>query len=218
MVSDSQWANKKVLEIANSHARDPGSASLFNYASMAHNNAFFFEALSPNPKPMPDTLKDQLINSFSSIETLKREMVLTATAMFGPGFVWLVQHKRGGKFSLLTTYLAGSPYPAAHYRRQTVDMNTEDKSVSDAERRASRQTITNSVGAHGPKSTQYQVATGGADITPVLCINTWEHVYIQDYGVGAFGMGGKREYAEKWWGAIDWDIVRSRASSATYLT
>ena len=44
------------------------------------------------------------------------------------------------------------------------------------------------------------------DLTPVLCLNTWEHVWLRDYGVG-----GKREYVENWWRAVDWDVVASLA-------
>jgi Fe-Mn family superoxide dismutase len=178
---------------------------------MAHNNHFFFNCLTPSPTAIPEALKEQLEASFSSIDTLKREMVATAAAMFGPGFVWLVQSKNGS-FNLLTTYLAGSPYPQAHYRQQSVDMNTEDKSVSEAMRRKLREQPVGPAGAHGARS-ETPLAPGAADIKPVLCINTWEHVYLQDYGVGAFGVGGKKVYAESWWQAIDWDVVAHNAQS-----
>lgn len=179
---------------------------------MAHNNNFFFNCLSPNPGPMPNVLKNELTASFSSIETLKQEFIVTASSMFGPGFVWLVMG-RDRRFFLLTTYLAGSPYPAAHHRKQEVDMNTEDKSVSEHMRRINRGPPANSVGAFGAYTGNQNLAPGGADVLPVLCINTWEHVYLPDYGVGAGGEGGKREYAENWWNAIDWDVVASNAGA-----
>jgi Fe-Mn family superoxide dismutase len=191
---------------------------------MAHNNHFFFNCLTPNPTPMPDQLKRGLEASFSSIETLQREFVVTASSMFGPGFVWLVKTK-DGKFSLLTTFLAGSPYPGAHYRRQTVDMNTEDNSnvggnVSEAIRREISGPHRNQVGAFGALS-EKQMAPGGIDLTPVLCLNMWEHVYLPDYGVGAFGVGGKKAFAESWWHAIDWSVVANNADirrPASFLT
>jgi Fe-Mn family superoxide dismutase len=178
---------------------------------MAHNNQFFFSCLSPNPSEMPVALKAELEKSFSSIETLKREFIITANAMFGPGFVWLVKTK-DRKYSLLTTYLAGSPYPGAHYRRQPVDMNTEDKTVSEAIRRMSREAPVNTVGSHGRLSQNQSIAPGGIDLTPVLCINMWEHVYLADYGVGAFGVGGKKAFAESWWEKIDWSVVANYAN------
>jgi len=177
---------------------------------MAHNNAFFFETLASQPVSMPEALKDELENSFGSIETLRREFIVTASSMFGPGFVWLVKTK-DRKYSLLCTYLAGSPYPGAHYRRQPVDMNTEDaKSVSDAIRRTNSWEVVNSVGSHGPLS-RNKMSPGGIDANPILCVNMWEHVYLPDYGVGAGGVGGKKAFVESWWHCIDWAKVSDYA-------
>jgi Fe-Mn family superoxide dismutase len=176
---------------------------------MAHNNHFFFSTLTPKPQPMPEKLQADLERSFGSIETLRREFVVTASSMFGPGFVWLVK-SRDRKYSLLCTYLAGSPYPGAHYRRQPVDMNTEDKSVSEAIARKHREPASNTVGSFGPLSFNQRIAPGGADLNPILCINMWEHVYLPDYGVG-YQAGGKKAFAESWWHAIDWSVVAENA-------
>lgn len=165
---------------------------------------------------MPDQLKSRLEASFSSIETLQREFVVTASSMFGPGFVWLVKTK-DDRFSLLTTFLAGSPYPGAHYRRQTLDMNTEDSSnptVSASIRSKIAGPHANQVGAYGQLS-EKQMAPGGIDLTPVLCLNTWEHVYLRDYGVGVFGSGGKKAFAQAWWHKIDWNVVANHAGIRT---
>ncbi|KAJ5032560.1 uncharacterized protein L3040_009161 [Drepanopeziza brunnea f. sp. 'multigermtubi'] len=210
LVAVGETANQKTETIAIRYARDPASAPIFNYASMAFNNHFFFESLSSTGiVPIPEILRLELEKSFGSIETLRKEFIATANAMFGPGFVWLMRSPRG-KYSLLCTYLAGSPFPAAHYRQQPVDMNTEDRTVSESIRRLQREGASNQVGAHGPLS-QGKFAPGGADLTPVLCINTWEHVYLADYGVGAGGVGGKKAYAQSWWYAIDWQVVTNRA-------
>jgi len=137
------------------------------------------------------------------METLKREFVLTANAMFGPGFVWLVMDKNR-KYHILTTYLAGSPWPAAHHRKQAVDMNTEDEDM----RRIKRGPTADAVASTSYNS---QLGPGGANIIPVLCLNTWEHVYLPDYGVGAGGVGGKKAYAEAWWETINWNFVAENA-------
>jgi Fe-Mn family superoxide dismutase len=181
---------------------------------MAHNNHFFFNCLSPEPTTIPANLQKGLEASFSSMETLQREFVVTASSMFGPGFVWLMKSK-SEKFSLLTTYLAGSPYPGAHFRRQAVDFNTESNasgvgSVSGAIREKWAGPPSNQVGLFGQHS-QKPLAPGGIDLTPILCLNTWEHVYLRDYGVGASGEGGKKLYAENWWHKIDWNVVNENA-------
>jgi Fe-Mn family superoxide dismutase len=206
-----EYEHKTPKEIALKYARDPNSAPIFNYASMAHNNHFFFSGLSPVETAMPEPLQKELEDTFQSIETLRKEMIVTASSMFGPGFVWLVKLPATRKFSLLTTYLAGSPYPGAHYRRQVVDMNTEDPSVSESLRRTLSAEPVNTVGAHGAYS-EKKLPPGGIDLIPTLCINTWEHVYLPDYGVGAFEGGGVRAYAERWWDRIDWNVVANHAN------
>src|SRR5437667_10660052 len=121
---------------------------------------------------MPSHVKDQLTESFSSIDTLRREMIATANAMFGPGFVWLVQVRDGTRATsycrLLTTYNAGSPYSGAHYRRQAVDMATQSDLPKTAAEMALYQP-TNTVGAFGGQSAAAKrIAPGGVDVIPLL--------------------------------------------------
>ncbi|KFY28159.1 hypothetical protein V493_03069 [Pseudogymnoascus sp. VKM F-4281 (FW-2241)] len=196
------------------YARQPSMASLFNHASMAHNNHFFFSTLSNETTAMPASLQRGLEGSFSSIDTLRREFVATANAMFGPGFVWLVKTKEG-KYALLTTYIAGSPYPGAHWRRQTKDMNTEAAPVTAdpansaeyyRQQAIANMPIANTVGAHGPFSASAKSAPGGIDVNPILCVSTWQHVYMADWGLLQ-----KKEFLEAWWDRIDWNVVADAA-------
>jgi len=107
----------------------------------------------------------------------------------------------------LTTYLAGSPYPGAHFRMQSQDMNTGGQQISsNLPPHMLNSEPVNTVGAHGPHSKK-QLAPGGIDLNPVLCINTWDHVYLPDYGIGA-----KKQYAERWWERINWNVVAGNAN------
>ena len=47
-----------------------------------------------------------------------------------------------------------------------------------------------------------KLAPGGIHLTPLLCLNTWEHVWLTDYGID-----GKRRYVEAWWDRINWTVV-----------
>ena len=176
---------------------------------MAHNNHFFFNCLSPRSTTMPSNLTKLLAQDFSSIDTLRQEFIATASAMFGPGFVWLVKVTDSSQFRLLTTYLAGSPYAGAHYRRQPIDMATQSREtvggLSGADF-ARQNTVQNSVGAFGPRSNQIRIAPGGVNLMPILCVNTWEHVWLKDWGVS-----GKRAYVTAWWDRIDWAVVANHA-------
>jgi Fe-Mn family superoxide dismutase len=151
---------------------------------------------------IPPKLKQELELNFSSIETLRREFLTTAMGMFGPGFVWLVKNANTQDLRILTTYLAGSPFTAAHWRRQGTDFNTTfgDASTVNSYLERSQTGAGNTSGRFSPQ------APGGTDVVPLLCLNTWEHVWLTDYGVR-----GKGEYVQHWWESIDWDKVENLA-------
>lgn len=201
------------------NARDPNAAPIFNYASMIHNNHFFFKHIATKPVEMPANLRGHLEKSFGSIETLRQQMVYTAASMFGPGFVWLVKTSRPGlpiAFKVLTTYAAGSPYPAAHWRRQEVDMNTAAGGSTEAGIEAGKSYFEKTAygaGKTNAASKKVAFAPGGTDLLPVLCLNTWEHVWLWDYGFGVGQThGGKLAYAEAWWKKINWELVQKEAN------
>ncbi|KAG5980544.1 hypothetical protein E4U55_003920 [Claviceps digitariae] len=184
-------------------AREPSQAPIFNYASMAHNNHFFFKCLAPGGTAMPTFFRNELEASFSSTETLRREFIFTASAMFGPGFVWLVKVS-GGDYRVLATYLAGSPYPGAHWRAQPVDMNVVgNEGTANAYLKKEIK----------EKKRSPELPPGGIELEPLLCLNTWEHAWLCDWGHGARGEGGKIPYVEAWWNVIDWEGVARNSST-----
>ncbi|OAL06836.1 manganese and iron superoxide dismutase [Phaeosphaeriaceae sp. SRC1lsM3a] len=204
--SGTHYENQDPKSLVIEFARDPTRAYLFNVASMAFNNHFFFRGISsdPNVTSQPSTdLTAQIRSDFSSLDTLKETFLDTADAMFGPGFVWLVQTNdtQLGNLRILPTYLAGSPLSAAHYRRQSQDLNTHNADSYQA---------LNAVGAFGNAAKQNKAPKkplGGVDVVPLMCVNTWEHVWLDDYGVK-----GKRQFLEAWWNKIDWDHVGQNAT------
>ncbi|KAM3512284.1 hypothetical protein MY11210_004068 [Beauveria gryllotalpidicola] len=201
LTAGTELEDKDTKTIALMTAREPNQAPIFNYASMAHNNHFFFQSIAPGRVAMPEQLRVEIEASFSSVETLRREMVLTASAMFGPGFVWLV--KTGpAAYRIVSTYLAGSPYPGAHWRAQSTNMNT----VGD--QGSARSWFRNQ---QAPQHRGGNLPPGGIELQPLLCLNTWEHAWILDWGVGASGQGGKTAFAEAWWETVDWELVSNRA-------
>lgn len=118
------------------------------------------------------------------------DFLATASSMFGPGFVWLAKNlQREGMLHIFCTYSAGSPYPAAHARRQSHDMATSEPRVAGY------------IGGHSENARN--LALGGVDVQPILCVNTWEHAWMMDYGVA-----GKDEYLERWWDRVNWDVVQ----------
>lgn len=195
MTQDTADADLDTLALVKKHAKRRETAHLFNYASMAHNNHFFFHRLSPVKVPLPDKLASDMSDSASSPESLKQDFLATASAQFGPGFVWLVAQNQTGLLRILSTYNAGTPYPEAFARQQGVDMNTEPASPAS-------QKFVSFLGLPQSGDGVVDLAPGAMSLTPLLCVNTWEHVYVMDYGIR-----GKDEYLERWWDRVDWNAV-----------
>ena len=130
--------------------------------------------------------------------------------MFGPGFVWLVKRNSGPtlemqNLAILTTYIAGSPYAKAHFRRQVKDMNTQTTNVFN---NLSFGQDVGPVGNFGPFSAYSpNLSPGGVELEVLLGVSTWEHVWLLDHGID-----GKRRYLESLWNRIDWGVVNDRAN------
>lgn len=145
-----------------------------------------------------------------------------AYSMFGPGFVWLVrtdnntERNPSRRFRLMCTYLAGSPLAGAHNRAQPLDMNTQNvaaaqaaggvQGLSEEEIRRQQTQVQNNVGVVGAHAKRrdgaLKTSFGGVHVTPVLCVNTWQHAWLPDHGVV-----GKMSFLEKWWDLVDWNVV-----------
>lgn len=138
-------------------------------------------------------------DSASSPESLKQDFLAAASAQFGPGFVWLVAQKNTGLLKILSTYIAGTPYPEAFARQQGVDMNNEPVPPAGQSYRG-----LSFLGLASSGEAMHDLAPGGMPLTPLLCVNTWEHVWMMDYGIG-----GKDEYLERWWDRVDWYAVEN---------
>ena len=82
---------------------------VFNNAAQVWNHTFYFEQLSPSPRPLAEgALVDAVIRDFGSLEGLKNEIIRASTALFGSGWVWLVCDRRD-HLAILPLQNAGNP-------------------------------------------------------------------------------------------------------------
>ncbi len=83
--------------------------AIFNNAAQAWNHEFYFEQFSPTPQNKPSGKLLQLINSsYASLDNLKEQIEKSATALFGSGWVWLVQSQKGN-ISIINSPNAHNP-------------------------------------------------------------------------------------------------------------
>lgn len=173
---------------------------------MAHHTHFFWEFLADKQTEPARKFRSDIEEHFDSLEHLRNEMLETADAMFGNGFVWLMRDMSHTKaLRVLATYNAGSPFPEAHARRQSTDMATNAPNMPGSVNSLSRKLtqVQNTAGFIGDNSPYRARNYMGALLArPILCINVWQHMYIPDYGVT-----GKRAYLSAWWDRINWDRV-----------
>lgn len=164
---------------------------------------------APEEQAIPPALVAKIDQSFGSVDTLRGAMIANANAMFGPGFVWLVTDTTDQRLYLLNTYHAGTPYSRLSGRQQGHDMSAYS-GTSEEYRRAlnSKEHIEHTVLSSDKPG---RIGGGGGEAgtgkmpvvtLPLLCVNTWEHVWLTDYGVA-----GKRKYLQNWWSRINWPYV-----------
>ncbi|WP_449467209.1 superoxide dismutase [Stenotrophomonas humi] len=83
--------------------------SLFEAAAQAWNHAFFWQCLHPRAGEEPHGPLAERINlQFGDVQKLREEFNRAAMAVFGSGWVWLVQHP-DGKLAITTTRNANTP-------------------------------------------------------------------------------------------------------------
>ncbi len=83
------------------------SGPLFNNAAQVWNHTFFFQTLSPQPKPMPERLRHLIETAFGSVEKFKEELFAAALGLFGSGWAWLVVDH--GNLAIVQEQNAGNP-------------------------------------------------------------------------------------------------------------
>ncbi|KAF3142397.1 hypothetical protein TWF703_000785 [Orbilia oligospora] len=211
--------NQHPLQVAILTSRDSDQAATFNYASMAHNNHFFFQSLSTSPtRPESMSVLMLTINeSFGHINILKESFIATALACFSNAFVWLVLDHHDRKLKILTTYNSGTPYGLSH-RRQSVDVNTTTRPHQDPNTFPSSlqtsdysNTSDNYTRALAEAPLNEEAAGREGGYSPLLCVNVWEHAWLVDYGFDK-----KEDFLNNWWEAVDWGVVWNRLEPHGY--
>ena len=115
-ISGTQYELNDIQSLIFRTARQPSQAAIFNYASQAWNNHFFFQTISANNSKnegnQSTELNAAIINVFSGMEILKEQLLSTAESIFGSGWVWLVsiEEEQGCTLRVLATYNAGAPF------------------------------------------------------------------------------------------------------------
>lgn len=95
LVQDRKIREVSLVDLIRRTHGNPGQADVFNNAAQVWNHNFYWQSLAPagrgpeNQNP-GGTLAQMIEKSFGGLPALKTEMVESALAQFGSGWVWLL--------------------------------------------------------------------------------------------------------------------------------
>ena len=89
------------------HARGAKQRAIFNNAGQLWNHSFFWQSISPTGGRSPADLQDRITHDFSGFALFREHFSQAAAALFGSGWIWLVDRKR--KLEILALPNAGTP-------------------------------------------------------------------------------------------------------------
>jgi Fe-Mn family superoxide dismutase len=104
LIKDTEFENAALEDIV---ARSSGG--IFNNAAQAWNHTFYWNSLSPEGGGKPHgRIARAIEGQFGSFDEFKTRFSSAATAVFGSGWTWLVQHP-DGSLGIEATSNAGTP-------------------------------------------------------------------------------------------------------------
>ena len=121
---------------------------------------------------------------------------------YGQGWIYLVEDKTKN-LQFLQCNNDGVPYYFG--KRQQLDLNggideLSFNSLANLQKRAAAAS-----GVAGQEKSGVVVADEDEQYLPILAINYWDYMYVEDYGVT-----GKNEYLSNLWDHLNWDVINKR--------
>jgi Fe-Mn family superoxide dismutase len=109
LVADTEYADLDVetLIASTAPARGARQRAIFNNAAQLWNHNFFWQSIAPGGVKPPADLQHCIERDFGSFAAFRDKFAEAAAALFGSGWVWLVDRK--GKLGILGAPNAGTP-------------------------------------------------------------------------------------------------------------
>ncbi|HBK33474.1 TPA: superoxide dismutase [Fe] [Candidatus Uhrbacteria bacterium] len=119
MIENTPWAEKTLEKII--EGTRGNTPSIFHPAAQHFNHAFFWNCLSSETQSIPESLQKRLSASFKSENEFTRIFTDTALALFGSGWIWLVQNP-DTTLGILSTTNAETPVATSQKPLLTLDL------------------------------------------------------------------------------------------------
>ncbi|CCD24358.1 mitochondrial 37S ribosomal protein mS42 NDAI_0D00440 [Naumovozyma dairenensis CBS 421] len=191
-------------------SKDPMMSHVFNYASGVHNNHLFIENILPSATGKDNVPSKMFLNRVKEYfdgktwEELKELMIQEAmTRCLGQGWLFLVE-RANKRLDLMVLQNNGTPYYFG--KNQQLDLNSainldEFNQLHDMKRRLKK--------GKGSPVVEGQEHDNNKDWTvPIICVNLWDHAYLNDYG-----FLGKKDYIKNVLDNLNWAVINNRLYS-----
>jgi Fe-Mn family superoxide dismutase len=108
LVAGTEWESAPLEDVVVESAGLEDKKAVFNNAGQAWNHSFFWHCMRPGGGGMPQgRIKDEIEEAFGSFSEFKTAFTSAGVALFGSGYVWLVQDS--GELRVVTTSNADNP-------------------------------------------------------------------------------------------------------------
>lgn len=109
LIKDTDFKDLDLYALILRGSADTVYTTLFNNAAQVFNHEFYFDSLTDNEakKEVPSFLNMVIQRDFGSLEALKTKLVEQGVALFGSGYVWLVEET--GRLKVVTSKNAELP-------------------------------------------------------------------------------------------------------------
>ncbi|MFH2012878.1 MAG: superoxide dismutase [Pseudomonadota bacterium] len=121
LLAETEFVGMPLEKIIIETAGKADKTAIFNNAAQSWNHTFYWRNLKPQGGGEPPAvLKQKIEASFGTLDECKKELVSTAMAQFGSGWVWLVLE--GEKLKIAKTGNADVPMTAGLKPLLTIDV------------------------------------------------------------------------------------------------
>lgn len=120
LVAKTPMADQSLEEIIIATAGDPAQVRIFNNAAQCWNHNFYWQSLTPTPKPPSGKLAAAIDRDFGSFDKCKVALTKASVDQFGTGWGWLVLDN--GRLKAISTGDADVPFVAGMRPLLVVDI------------------------------------------------------------------------------------------------
>ncbi|MFI3241117.1 MAG: superoxide dismutase [Alphaproteobacteria bacterium] len=103
LIEGTELDNLELEEVIKKSFNKADMVAVFNNAAQVYNHEFYFR----NLQLISNSLKEQIISEFGTLDKFKQEWTAASLSQFGSGWVWLVE--RNGELDIIKTSNADSP-------------------------------------------------------------------------------------------------------------